>query len=255
VTLPPPEQKNMLFMGTLATNGSARAIVVAIGNNTIIGGIAKELGKTEELITPLQESTASIARFLSYIILGAIVGIFVLGLLRGEPLTELILISIAVAIAAIPEGLTAAVTVVLAIGMEAILKRGGLVRNLLAAETLGSTTVILTDKTGTLTKADMRVARVITLGTIQLTKAHKENPFLEILNRPKNPLNPSAAVMASRSIEITIADVNAMYPFWLIALRLFFIGVCIYLELRNAFVVFFPNLERKCDRIFMLSHA
>lgn len=179
VVLPPPERKNMLFMGTLATSGSARAVIVAIGNDTIIGGIAKELGKTEELKTPLQESTASIARFLSYIILGAIIGIFALGLLRGEPLTELLLISIAVAIAAIPEGLPAAVSVVLAIGMEAILKRGGLVRNLLAAETLGSTTVILTDKTGTLTKADMRVAQVITLGTIQLTKARKENPLLE----------------------------------------------------------------------------
>lgn len=179
IVLPLPERKNMLFMGTLATSGSARAVVVAIGNNTIIGGIAKELGATQELKTPLQESTASIARFLSYIILSAIVGIFVLGLLRGEPLTELILISIAVAIAAIPEGLPAAVTVVLAIGMEAILRRGGLVRNLLAAETLGSTTVILTDKTGTLTKADMRVARVITLGTLQLANMHKENHFLE----------------------------------------------------------------------------
>lgn len=175
VVLPLPEQKNMLFMGTLATAGSARAVVVSIGNSTIIGGIAKELSKTQELATPLQESTASVARFLSFIILGAIIGIFALGLLRGEPLTELILISIAVAIAAIPEGLPAAVTVVLAIGMQAILKRGGLVRNLLAAETLGSTTVILTDKTGTLTKADMRVARVITFGTLQLEHLHKED--------------------------------------------------------------------------------
>lgn len=178
-TLPPPERTNMLFMGTLATSGSARAVVVAIGNATIIGGIAKDVGSAQELATPLQESTASIARFLSHVILSAIIGIFILGLFRNEPLTELLLIAIAVAIAAIPEGLPAAVTVVLAISMEAILRRGGLVRNLLAAETLGSTTVILTDKTGTLTKADMRVAHVITLGTLQLAHIHKENPHRE----------------------------------------------------------------------------
>ena len=120
----------------------------------------------------------NVARLLTRIVLFALIGIFTLGLLRGEPFTELLLISIAIAVAAIPEGLPAAVTVVLAIGMEAILKRGGLVRNLLAAETLGSTTVILTDKTGTLTKAEMQVARVVTLGTILLDEQKKNDDTL-----------------------------------------------------------------------------
>lgn len=176
--LPPSEQKNMLFMGTMVTGGSGVAVVVATGNHTEIGAIAKALGSGEELQTPLQENVVNVARFLTRIVLFALVGIFTLGLLRGEPFTELLLISIAIAVAAIPEGLPAAVTVVLAIGMEAILKRGGLVRNLLAAETLGSTTVILTDKTGTLTKAEMQVARVVTLGTILLDEQKKNDDTL-----------------------------------------------------------------------------
>ncbi|OGZ07259.1 MAG: hypothetical protein A3D65_01870 [Candidatus Lloydbacteria bacterium RIFCSPHIGHO2_02_FULL_50_13] len=170
-TLPPTEQKNMVFMGTLVTGGSGRAIVVETGNKTVIGAIALALGGESDVRTPLQGNIARVARLLSYIVLGALVLIFALGLSRGEPLTELLLISIAIAVAAIPEGLPAAVTVILAIGMEAILARGGLVRNLLAAETLGSTTVILTDKTGTLTKAEMRVARVLTLGSLLLEEA------------------------------------------------------------------------------------
>lgn len=177
--LPPGEQKNMLFMGTLLTGGSGRAIVVRTGNDTLLGTIATALGKQDEQTTPLQRNFAEIAKFISYIVLGALIGIFVLGLFRGMPVTELFLVSIAVAVAAIPEGLPSAVTVVLAIGMEAILRRGGLVRNLLAAETLGSTTIILTDKTGTLTRAEMTVARVVTLGSILLKNAKKESAIHE----------------------------------------------------------------------------
>lgn len=169
--VPPTEQKNMVFMGTLVTGGSGRAVVVATGNATVIGTIARALGDDTNARTPLQENITRVARLLSFIVLGALVFIFLLGLLRGVPLSELLLISIAIAVAAIPEGLPAAVTVVLAIGMEAILRRGGLVRNLLAAETLGGTTVILTDKTGTLTKAEMRVSRVVTLGSLLLDEA------------------------------------------------------------------------------------
>lgn len=178
--IPYTEQKNMGFMGTLISGGSGLGVVVAVGNSTRIGAIAKTLGDAHIQNTPLQENIANVARLLSYIVLGALIIIFTLGLYRGEQLTELFLISIAIAVAAIPEGLPAAVTVVLAIGMEAILKRGGLVRNLLAAETLGSTTIILTDKTGTLTKAEMVLAKIITLGGILMDERahlseHKEH--------------------------------------------------------------------------------
>jgi len=165
--VPITEQTNMVWMGTLATEGSANAIVVGIGNNTQVGAIAKSLIETTDESTPLQKSIHNLARFLTFLILGIIAIIFVIGLINEHSLLEMLLLSIAVAVAAMPQGLPAAVTVVLALGMESILKKGGLVRNLLAAETLGSTTIILTDKTGTLTMAEMRVAEIATLQSIK----------------------------------------------------------------------------------------
>jgi Ca2+-transporting ATPase len=162
-----PNQSNMAWMGTLVVGGYARGIVVATGSKTQVGSIAESLGDSEEQDTPLQENISNLARFLVYVITAAIVAIFIVGLLRGEPLTDMLLVAIAVAVATMPAGLPAAVTVVLALGMEAILKKGGLVRNLLAAETLGATTYILTDKTGTLTEAKMQLNGIVTAGALK----------------------------------------------------------------------------------------
>jgi Ca2+-transporting ATPase len=170
--LAPNETKNCVYAGSLVSSGSGTALVFATGERTELGAIAKSLDDGEEGKTPLQEEIAKVARVLSWLILGSIAFIFLLGALRGESFSALILIAVAIAVSAIPEGLPAAVTVVLAVGMEAILARGGLVRNLLAAETLGSTTVILTDKTGTLTKADMEVTDIITWGSIVSRDRH-----------------------------------------------------------------------------------
>ncbi|PIP86411.1 hypothetical protein COV42_02275 [Candidatus Campbellbacteria bacterium CG11_big_fil_rev_8_21_14_0_20_44_21] len=160
------DQSGVAFAGTTVSGGTGKGIVVEIGANTEIGKIAESLRSGEEGETPIQRNMHRIARFLTLIISLAVLLIFILGLLRGEPIGEILLISIAVAVSVIPEGLPAAVTVVLAIGMERILSKGGLVRNLLAAETLGSTTVILTDKTGTLTEAKMCVAELYTINSI-----------------------------------------------------------------------------------------
>lgn len=154
---------NMVWMGTLIAAGRGRGVVVRTGNNTEIGQIAKSLQTTEDATTPIQKNIHTLAVFLTYFIVLIVVVIFILGLWRGEPLGEMLLLAIAVAVSVIPEGLPAAVTAVLAIGMERILERQGLVRNLLAAETLGGTTVILTDKTGTLTQAHMSIDEVYTL--------------------------------------------------------------------------------------------
>jgi Ca2+-transporting ATPase len=160
------ERKNMAWMGTLISSGSGKGVVVEIGKDTEVGRIAKQLGSIKDHTTPLQKNIHKIARFLVYVIIASIVLIFGLGIFRGEPLGEMFLMAIAIAVSAMPEGLPAAVTVVLALGMESILKRGGLVRNLLAAETLGATTVIMTDKTGTLTEAKMKLASLYTLESL-----------------------------------------------------------------------------------------
>ncbi len=178
--VPLAERTNMVYMGTLIESGYGTGIVVATGRATELGSIAEALGTVDESVTPLQRNIRVIARFLSYVVAASLVGILLLGLARGEPIGEMLLVAIAVAVATIPSGLPAAVTIVLAIGMEALLKRGGLVRNLLAAETLGATTVILTDKTGTLTEAHMKLAGLMSYQGLRDHKDHAEgdNRFL-----------------------------------------------------------------------------
>lgn len=149
------ERSGMVYAGTLVAAGAGKGIVVATGGATELGQIAAELGKKDESVTPLMRDIRQVARFILIVVCFVLIGIIALGLVRGLPLEETIFTAIALAVASVPEGLPAAVTVVLALGMERILRSGGLVRNLLAAETLGTTSVILTDKTGTLTEGRM----------------------------------------------------------------------------------------------------
>ncbi|MBI2617879.1 HAD-IC family P-type ATPase [Candidatus Kaiserbacteria bacterium] len=168
------ERNNMAWMGTLIASGYGKGVVIETGEETEMGHIASALQSVEERPTPLQQNVRHIARFLVYIILAATAVIFLLGIFQGETFTNMLLVSIAIAVASMPEGLPAAVTIVLAIGMESILKKGGLVRNLLAAETLGSTTIILTDKTGTLTEAKMKLSGLYTLDGLEARHSEAE---------------------------------------------------------------------------------
>jgi Ca2+-transporting ATPase len=161
------ERSNMAYKGTLVAAGEGRGVVVAVGDDTELGRIARELSVEDGKDTPIQQHMQQLAQFVSVISLVIVVLIFILGIARSQELIEMLLVAIAVAVSVVPEGLPAAVTVVLAIGMEKILDRGGLVKNLRAAETLGSTTTILTDKTGTLTEARMVVSDLISLDRIK----------------------------------------------------------------------------------------
>jgi calcium-translocating P-type ATPase len=156
------ERASMAYMGTFVGDGYGVGVVVAVGDATEVGAIAEGLQHIDDSETPLQLEMKKVSLTMMYIIGAFIVVLFALGLWVGQTVETMALMAIAIAVAAIPEGLPAAVTIILAVGMEALLKRGGLVRNLLAAETLGSTTYVLTDKTGTLTKAKMAVTGVIT---------------------------------------------------------------------------------------------
>ncbi|MCA9975066.1 MAG: cation-transporting P-type ATPase, partial [Anaerolineales bacterium] len=151
----------MAWMGTFVASGYAHGVVIATGNNTALGTVAEDLRTITDTETPLQAQMRKVSLFMLYIIAALVVGIFLIGFWQGQGIHDMLLISIAIAVASVPEGLPAAVTIILAVGMEALLRRGGLVRNLLAAETLGSTTYVLTDKTGTLTEAKMALTGVI----------------------------------------------------------------------------------------------
>lgn len=159
--LPLYERSNMLYMGSTVLSGTGRMVVTAVGKNAEVGAIAESLNEYRSGETPVEQGIERLARFIAFVVLGVVAALFVIGVIRDLPLSEVLLLAIALAVSAVPEGLPAAVTAILAIGMEKILHEKGLVKNLLAAETLGSTTVILSDKTGTLTEASMRVVGIV----------------------------------------------------------------------------------------------
>ncbi len=159
---PLAERKNMIFMGTIATFGRGRALVTATGMETEIGRIAGMIQETEVEKTPLQEKLAEFGKQLGLLAIGICLLIFIVGLLRGNIFYEMFLVSVSLAVAAIPEGLPAIVTIVLALGVQRMAGQKAIIRRLPAVETLGSATVICSDKTGTLTQNAMTVRRVIT---------------------------------------------------------------------------------------------
>lgn len=159
------DQTSMIFAGTLVTQGVSSAVVCQTNSGTELGKIASLIANSENEKTPLQKAITEFSIFLS-ILLGILtIVVFIIGILSGQPVLEMFLTSVAIAVSAIPEGLPISMTVILAIGVERMAKRKGVVRKLIAAEALGGTTVILTDKTGTLTMAKMIMSKVIPFKT------------------------------------------------------------------------------------------
>jgi len=155
------DRSSMLFSGTLVVGGVADAVVVATGNATEFGAIASLVGRASREATPLQRSLNRFVLVVSGALGALIVVLFGFGVSSGYGVYEMFLLAVAVAVSAVPEGMPVALTVILAIGVERLARRRGVVRRLLAAETLGATSIILTDKTGTLTQARMEVSAVI----------------------------------------------------------------------------------------------
>ncbi len=149
------DRHNMVFMGTAATYGRGELVVTATGLKTELGNIAAMLQGVEETRTPLQARLESLGKILAAAAVALVVVVFIAGVLRGNPIEEMLLTSISLAVAAIPEGLPAVITISLSLGASRMVKRHALIRRLPAVETLGSVTVICSDKTGTLTRNEM----------------------------------------------------------------------------------------------------
>lgn len=161
--VPLADRTNMAFMGTIAVSGKARALVVTTALHTELGRIAvmiQKAAEAERAETPLQRRLEQFGYTLLWLALAVVAVVFVLGSWRGEPLLAMFLTSVSLAVAAVPEGLPAVVTITLALGVTRMAKRHALIRKLPAVETLGSATVICTDKTGTLTKNEMTVTKL-----------------------------------------------------------------------------------------------
>ncbi len=158
------DRKNMAYAGTAATYGRGRAVVVATAMNTEFGKIAQMLQTIETGKTPLQENLDKVGHMLARAAFVIVAIIVALGLFRGQPFIEMLIFGIALAVAVVPEALPAVVTISLAIGVQRMVKRNALMRRLSAVETLGSTSVICSDKTGTLTKDEMTVRKIFVAG-------------------------------------------------------------------------------------------
>ena len=164
--LPVGDRKNLVHAGTALTYGRGRAVVVATGMQTEFGRIAQLLETVETSRTPLQKNLDRVGSVLARVALVVVGVIVALGLLRGQPFVEMLIFGIALAVAVVPEALPAVVTISLALGVQRMVKRNALIRRLPAVETLGSTSVICSDKTGTLTKDEMTVRRLYVGGEL-----------------------------------------------------------------------------------------
>ncbi len=156
--LSPGDQRNMAFMGTAVVNGRAQGLVVETGESTVLGRIAEKVREVEVAKTPLQERLELFSRRIGMAVLLFSVAVFAAGVALGSSAKDMFLTAVATAVSAIPEGLPVAVTIIMAIGVSRMARRNAIVRRLPAVETLGSTTVIGSDKTGTLTKNEMTVS-------------------------------------------------------------------------------------------------
>lgn len=156
------DRKNMVYAGASITYGRGVAIITATGMQTEVGKIADQLGDALTEQTPLQKKLAELSKILSLSVLGIAVLMFLVGLLRGQPLLNMFLTAISLAVAAIPEGLPAVITIVLSVGVQKMARRSAIIRRLSAVETLGATQIICSDKTGTLTQNKMTVTEIFT---------------------------------------------------------------------------------------------
>jgi P-type Ca2+ transporter type 2C len=167
---PLADRQNMVYLGTVVAFGKASAVTVATGMQTELGRIAGLLARQEPEQTPLQRRLAELGRVLVIVCLALVTVVFLLQVLRGGNLLEVFLVSVSLAVAAVPEGLPAVVTLTLALGLQRMVARNALVRKLPSVETLGSVTVICSDKTGTLTRNEMTVRTiVVNSGEFQVT--------------------------------------------------------------------------------------
>lgn len=180
--LSPGDQRNMAFMGTVVVSGRAHGFVVETGEKTVLGRIAEKVRSVEAIKTPLQVKLERFAKIIGLSVFVLSLLVFLFGVMLGASVQEMFLTAVATAVSAIPEGLPVAVTIVMAIGVARMARRNAIMRQLPAVETLGSTTVIGSDKTGTLTKNEMTVKLILAAGHTFEVKGSGYEPKGEIVH-------------------------------------------------------------------------
>ncbi|MBK6939006.1 MAG: cation-translocating P-type ATPase [Planctomycetes bacterium] len=201
---PLADRSNMVHLGTSVATGCAVAVVTAIGMATEVGRIARLVAHAgDDEVTPLQRRLAALGRMLAWCALTTVGLVFATGLARGLPLLEVLLTSVSLAVAAVPEGLPAVVTIALAVGVQRMARRRALVRKLQAVETLGAATVVCTDKTGTLTVGEMTVRALAAAGRRYVVTGEGYAPEGDIrLDNGNRPADPLGQVLAASEVPI-----------------------------------------------------
>ncbi|MBU2537355.1 MAG: cation-transporting P-type ATPase [Proteobacteria bacterium] len=184
------DRHNMAYASTLVTYGQGKGIVTATGDATEVGRISKLISAAEALATPLTRKISEFSNVLLYVILGLAGLTIAVGLLRGQTFLDMFMAAVALAVGAIPEGLPAAVTITLAIGVSRMAKKRAIIRKLPAVETLGSTTVICTDKTGTLTENQMTVQTIVAGGVVHTVTGTGYNPLVGAIDTLEDTADP-----------------------------------------------------------------
>ncbi len=200
------DRKNMVYAGTAVTYGRGRALVAATGMKTEFGKIAQLLQTVESGKTPLQENLDKLGSVLARAAFVVVALIVALGLLRGQPVVDMLIFGIALAVAVVPEALPAVVTISLAIGVQKMVKRNALIRRLPAVETLGSTSVICSDKTGTLTKDEMTVRKIYVAGQLFSVSGAGYTPVGEFSLDGGVPTAPSDALLQMLTAAVLCSD-------------------------------------------------
>lgn len=197
------DRSNMLYMGTAVVSGKARALVTGSGMNTELGKIAELIQEIEDTSTPLQDKLKEFGKIIIVIVFALVGLIFLIGYLRGEELLGLFLSAVSLAVAAIPEGLPAVVTIALALGVQRMVKRHCIIRKLPSVETLGCTSVICSDKTGTLTKNEMTVQVLFHSGRYLNVSGIGYNPEGEFI-KDSQKVDPSEVPGLARMLAGTV---------------------------------------------------
>lgn len=209
------DQSNMAFMSTLVTYGRGIGVAVATGMNTEIGKIAKMLDEEGNEQTPLQKKLVELGKILGFGALGICIAMFVVSVIQGREFFEMFLTAISLAVAAIPEGLPAIVTIVLAMGVQRMIKENAIIRRLPAVETLGSVNIVCSDKTGTLTQNKMTVTKFYCDGTLgDISTLNIKDPAHKLLIENLVLCNDATYAEASRTgdpTEIALLEAGVKY--------------------------------------------
>lgn len=209
------DQKNMAFMSTLVTYGRGTGVAVASGMDTEIGKIAKMLNTDEKNLTPLQKKLAQLGKILGFAALFICVLMFIIAVIQKRDLFEMFLTAISLAVAAIPEGLPAVVTIVLAMGVQRMIKKNAIVRKLPAVETLGAVNIICSDKTGTLTQNKMTVTKFYANNKLEdISSFNLKNPTQKLLMNSMMLCNDATYSENSKTgdpTEIALLEVGSKF--------------------------------------------